>query len=130
MFIIQQFCQRIVDLLESLKERTGHRIANDVTAVSNADAPPPTSTDAPSMPVGVMPRVPRIYNAAAGRIYGGKNWPACTNGPFDWTRLFGPKADDDDESGPWLTPRMAARLHHIAIVDGEQLLEYDNWPPY
>lgn len=135
MFIIQQFCQRIVDLLESLKQRTGHRIANDVPAVGNgnADAPPltstSTSTDAQSMPVGAMPRVPRIYNAAAGRIYGGRNWPACADGPFDWARLFGPKVDDDDESGPWLTPRMAARLHHIAIVDGEQLLDDVYFPP-
>ena len=29
----------------------------------------PTSTDAPSMPVGAMPHVPCIYNAVAGRIY-------------------------------------------------------------
>ena len=38
-FIVQQFCQRIVDLLESLKERTGNRIANDVASVTKSDDP-------------------------------------------------------------------------------------------
>ena len=118
-FIIQQFCQRIVDLLESLKARTGNSIANDAL---------PASADTPTMAERECPRAPRVYNAAAGRIYGGRRWPACVNGPFDWARLFGPKAGDDDEDdddGPWLTPRMAARLHHVAIRDAYSML--DDW---
>ncbi len=127
-FVIQQFCQRIVDLLESLKERTGNRIANDVAAGNSiSDAPSAVATDDATTARREIPRVPLVYNAAAGRIYGGMNWPACVKRPLDWNRLFGPKADDEEDDGLWLTPRMAARLHHVAIRDGDEMLQYDNW---
>ena len=134
-FIVQQFCQRVVDLLESLKERTGNRIANDVAAVTKSDDPPASASAEEDATIAVrrqMPHVPRVYNALVDRIYGGKNWPGCVKGPFDWAHLFGPEAgdDEDDEYGPWLTPRMAARLHHVAIRDGDEMLDdWKNNPP-
>ena len=131
-FIVQQFCQRIVDLLESLKDRTGNRIANDLAAVTKSDTPSASAATTGDTTIAVrgnVPHVPRVYDASEGRIYGRYNWRACVKGPFDWARLFGPKADDDedDEDGPWLTPRMAARLHHVAIRDGDEMLDDDDW---
>ena len=35
----QQFCLRLVELINSIKERTGSRIANDVAAFAEADGP-------------------------------------------------------------------------------------------
>jgi len=37
----------------------------------------------------------------------------------DWLKLFGPKDDDDEEYGPWLTPRMAYLLHSAACIEGD-----------
>ncbi|KAL3763979.1 hypothetical protein ACHAW5_007598 [Stephanodiscus triporus] len=37
-YAIQQFCQRIVQLTESLRQRTGRRIANDVVGTTASDA--------------------------------------------------------------------------------------------
>ena len=104
-FIVQQFCQRVVDLLESMKERTGNRIANDVALVTKSDDPPASASAEEDATIAVrrqMPHVPRVYNASVGRIYGGKNWPGCVKGPFDWAHLFGPEAgDDEDDEDDW-----------------------------
>ena len=59
-----------MDLLESLKERTGNRIANDVATVTKSDAPSLASSAAADIAVAVqkMPHMPCVYNASAGRI--------------------------------------------------------------
>ena len=119
-FVVQQFCLRLVQMFNSLKERTGTRIANDTAAFASAAAPAAAPVQA-TEPL-------RIYNARAGRIKGGPNWPQCVNGPFDWGSLFAP-GPDDDEDGHWLTPRMAARIHHVAVVDGDTMLELDDLCP-
>ena len=118
-YAIQQFCVRIVELTESLRQRTGRRIANDLVHDSVVATEPDAHGDAG----GEEPPEPQLtYNSAAGRIFGGRDWPQCVDGPFDWARLFGHSTDDDDEDGPWLTPRMAARIHCAAIEDAERIL--------
>lgn len=110
-FVVLQFCLRMTDMAHSFKKRTGQSIES-TTVTSDQDEP----------------RELLIYDAAAGRIYGGPNWSQFGEGPFDWARLFGPKEDDnnnDEDDGPWLTPRMAARLHHYAVYLGDTMIW--NW---
>jgi len=134
-FVVQQFCLRLVELINSLKERTGSRIANDVAAFAEADGPRAAAQSghqaglrgraAAQSGQQAAPRRPLVYNAAAGRIKGGPDWPQCVNVDDEvFAGLFGPKADDE-EGGPWLTPRMAARIHHVAVVEGDTML--DDW---
>ena len=123
LFVIQQFCLRIVQHINSLKQRTGKRIANDVAAFASIDQQQPQYAGA----APPAPDPPRVYDASC-RIKGGPYWPQCVNGPLpdgqfaNWARLFQGSADDG-EDGPWLTPRMAARIHHVAVVDGDTMLE-------
>ena len=118
-YVIQQFCVRIVQLTESLRQRTGRRIANDVAMITASDA-----TGDAGRPFEEPRRLQLVYNSAAGRIMDRRNWPQRVAGPFDWALLFGHLADDDDEEdGPWLTPRMAARIHCAAIEDAERMME-------
>ena len=93
---------------ESLRDRTARRISNDMVALRE------------------KPNKALSYNSAAARIYGTDKYPACVNGPFDWARLFGANPDDDDEDGPWLTPRMAARIHRTALFLATLMLDYDD----
>lgn len=115
---VKQFCMRVMALLELVKFRTGNLIANDIVAMLK-------DQDKKSM----------VYNSAAGRIHGSQNYPACVNGPIDWAKLFGQKENDDDEdedNGPWLTPRMAARLHYVALYQADMMIQYfeeDNESP-
>mmetsp|Transcript_29416 Transcript_29416/g.58333 ORF Transcript_29416/g.58333 Transcript_29416/m.58333 type:complete len:421 (-) Transcript_29416:234-1496(-) len=127
-FVIQHFCLRMVELTESLRQRTGARIANDTAAESGApsaataeEGRPPNGPPAPS-----LSHAPLSYEHAP-RIVGGPEWPACVNGTHDWARLFGP-SEDDGEDGPWLTPRMASSIHHIAVVDGGDMFAHDGLP--
>ena len=101
-FVVQQFALRVVQLTESLKQRTGRCIANDDVKEAASAVPNP--------PRGRSMEVEKqlVYNAAAGRIYGSRDWPQCVNGPFNWTSLFG--------EHNWITPRMAASIHHAATV--------------
>ena len=111
-FVVQQFALRIVQLSESLKQRTGRCIANDDVKEAASVVPNPPR----GPPIEVEQQL--VYNAAAGRIYGSRDWPQCVNGPFNWVRLFG--------EHDWITPRMAARIHHTAILHSD--IDVD-WPP-
>ena len=99
---------------ESLGDRTGRRISNDMVALLE------------------KPNKALSYNTAAARIYGTDKYPACVNGNYDWANLFGRKRvsndddDDDDDDGPWLTPRMAARIHFTALMLATVMLDHDD----
>lgn len=90
---------------ESLGDRTGRRISNDMVTLRE------------------KPNKSLSYNSAAGRIYGTDKYPACVSVRSDWARLFGAKAKEDDDNGPWLTPRMAARIHHTALFLADIMLD-------
>ena len=107
---IQLFCMRVEAITESTKDRTGHRIAND------EDGPPKKLL---------------TYNSEEHRIHSREMYPECVDGHFDWANLFGAKSDDD-EDGPWLTPRMAALMHSVAIYAADSMFldsEYMDHPP-
>jgi hypothetical protein len=99
-------------LLESVKFRTGNLIANDIVAMRKDE------------------NKSMVYNSAVGRIHGSQNYPACVNGPIDWAKLFSQKEINDDEdnededNGPWLTPRMAACLHYVALYQADMMIQY------
>jgi hypothetical protein len=103
-----------VKLTDSLRQRTGRCIANDEVREAISIDP----NHARGSLREVESQLEFVYNEAAGRIYGSRDWPQCVIGPFDWNRLFG--------EHDYLTPRMAARIHHTAIVDAEF---DDYWPP-
>jgi len=111
MFVIQQFCLRFVQLSASFKQRTGVRLQADESFVSAAN-PSARAQDATSLQ-------PAYSYGADSRMKGSSLWPRCVNGPFDWATLFAPRGGEDH----WLTPRMAARIHHVAVVDGDTMLE-------
>lgn len=97
---IQLFCMRVEAITESTKDRTGHRIANDEES----------------------PRKRLItYNSEENIIHSREMYPKCVEGPFDWANLFAAKAGDG-EDGPWLTPRMAARLHFVALDNADSMI--------
>lgn len=129
---ILQFCVRFVQLSKSLKERTGECIANDMNTTAT--------------PAAQELEKPLAYDSFAGSTKDGPNRPESIyfgNRPrrgstsCDWASLFhmdwkdGEEEDWEEEEdledgedggarrGPWLTPRMAARIHYIAICDGE-----------
>ena len=108
-FIIQQFCLRMVEFAESLRQRTGNSI-DDETDVS---APVP-------VPAAAQKRMD--YESSA-RIVKGPRWPGCIIEP-DWVKLYGKKDSEEDDDGPWLTPRMAMKIHYTAImiVDGDDFV--------
>lgn len=56
----------------------------------------------------------------------GPQWPKCVKDDVDWAKLFGrPNIANEEENcdDPWLTPRMAAKIHCTAIWFGEFMLE-------
>ena len=84
---------------ESLGDRTGRRISNDMVALLE------------------KPNKALSYNTAAARIYGTDKYPACVNGNYDWANLFGRKRvsnddDDDDDDDDGVRRRMPA----VAVV--------------
>lgn len=109
---VKQFCMHVMALLESVKFRTGNLIANKTVAMGKDE------------------NKSMVYNSAAGRIHGSQNYPACVNGPIDWAKLFSQKEINDDEdnededNGPWLTPRMAACLHYVALYQADMMIQY------
>lgn len=76
---IQQFCMHVEAVTESLGDRTGRRISNDMVALRE------------------KPNKSLSYNSAAGRIYGTDKYPVCVSGRSNWARLFGAKAEEDNE---------------------------------
>lgn len=124
-FAIQQFCGRVVEFAESLRQRTGRTFDE---AQTNGPSPSLSSSSSfrqpPTSPPALSERV-RNYQP----IVGISQWPSCVDDNPDWAKLFGPRSkvntgyDDDEEDGPWLTPRMAAKIHYIAIDDAHSLLE-------
>ena len=66
------------------------------------------------------PRRSNAMNYESERIVGGPRWPGCVNTNPDWAHLFGNNDDDDD---PWLTPRMAMKIHDVAFGDAGLLLQ-------
>ncbi len=129
-FVVQQFFKRMVELLESFRKRTGRTL--DLAPDNNEILATASST---------MTQVNTILDYQnEDPIVGGARWPECANDIPDWAKLFGPDSkenDDEDEEvneedddGPWLTPRMAAKIHHVAIVDADTLLaDYGFCPP-
>lgn len=67
-----------------------------------------------------------IYDASAGRLYPDQ-WPQCVpdEPAVNWAGLFGAAPGDDDEYGPWLTPRMAAMIYTQACYNVDTILR--NW---
>ena len=114
---------------ESLGDRTARRTSNDMVALCE------------------KPNKSLSYNSAECRIHSTDKYPACVSGNFDWANLFKPHAkeeseeevsedddkddsddsddsdDNDGDDGPWLTPRMAARIHHVALFIADIMLE-------
>ncbi|EJK54910.1 hypothetical protein THAOC_25419 [Thalassiosira oceanica] len=123
-FVIQAFCQRVVEYNNSLKQRTG----TNLPAPADVSAPAASNNDGGrgdgSTRTG---NNPPNYETSE-RIVGGPLWSHCVSGSHDWARMFGRQDDDDDDRGPWLTPRMAARIHYVAVRDAE-LYDYRECPP-
>jgi hypothetical protein len=44
------------------------------------------------------------------RIVDGPHFPICANDNPDWTQLF-----ENNNCDPWLTPRMAMKIHDVAL---------------
>jgi len=65
------------------------------------------------------------YKSSSERIVGGPRWPGCVNANPDWAQLFGNNDDDDvdEDDIPWLTPRMAMKIHNVAFGDAGLLLQ-------
>jgi len=126
-FVVQQFCLRMVQFAESFRQRTGARIDELVpvqavplsrTVSNNRSRPAAASVLSPS-------REKRMNYELSERIVGSPQWPmSIDDGNHNWAQLFGPRNGDDDDEH-WLTPRMAAKIHHTAVCDGEGLL--DDW---
>jgi len=115
-FIIQQFCIRVVDFANSLKQRTGRTFE---AAQATGSSPSQVSTQSTAVSE-------RVMNYQNERIVGGSQWPSCVdNNKPNWATLFGLGSEMYELSAEnqdiWLTPRMAAKIHHIAINDGQSL---------
>jgi len=113
-FTIQQFCLRMVQFAESLRQRTGQCI--DVEAEVSAPVSVPATAAAAARK--------QLNYKSSTRIVFGPRWPGCIIEP-DWAKLYGKgnEDEDEDEDGPWLTPRMAMKIHHIAVADAESLID-------
>ena len=119
LFVIQAFCQRVVEYNNSLKQRVGTSLPDPAVPADGAAA---ASNNGGSD----VPRQECNYEIS-DRIVGGPFWPRCVSGSYDWARMFGRK-DGDDDDGPWLTPRMAARIHYVAVRDAA-LEDFAELPP-
>jgi hypothetical protein len=115
-FVIQQFCLRMVELIESLRHRTGRRFDEIGDSV-------PPSQPAAAVPDAPTPSTVLSYENSE-RIVGGRQWPGCIIDSPQWVRLFGYGSTANRGcADPWLTPRMAMRIHHVAFVDGQGLFD-------
>ena len=129
-FVIQQFCLRMVDFATSLKQRTG-RTFEAAPATGSSPSPSPSPSSSSSLRQVVTQSTAfseRVMNYQNERIVGSSQWPSCVdNNKPNWASLFGLGSEmyelGAEDQDIWLTPRMAAKIHHIAIADGHSLLE-------
>ena len=120
-FAIQQFTLRIVDFAESLHQRTGFKLDDEAPVSATALVPAPVLVPAPAP---VRPSSSAMNYESSELIVKGLRWPGCVNNRNpDWAQLFRAKNEDGYDSGPWLTPRMAMKIHHAAISAAHDLLE-------
>jgi len=113
LFTIQQFFLRVMDFANSLHQRTG-RTFEAAPEANNGSSPSSTQNNAADSERVVM-------NYQDERIVG----DFIINKP-DWATLFGPDSkmnggEEDDDI--WLTPRMASKIHHQAIVVGDIMFD-------
>jgi len=124
-YTIQQFFLRLMDFAKSLEQHTGRSFeAAAPQAINRSSSPSPSKKAKSETTAASEERV--VMNYQNERIVGGSQWPSCVdNNKPNWATLFGLGSEMYELSAEnqdiWLTPRMAAKIHHIAINDGQSL---------